>query len=241
MEWNGFERLDLQFEGREAILICPREPRADKKWLLKTEYFGAFPAFELGMLERGYYLAHMKNISRWCPREDTDARARFCAWLSAEYGLAPQCLPVGMSCGGMQAVYLAAEYPEYVAAVYLDAPVLNLLSCPCALGEAEHGFYEEFQRHMGMTVSDLLNYRNHPIDRVEEMIQNRIPVFLCCGDRDKTVPYSENGRHLAEKYRGTGLLTEILKPGCDHHPHSLEDLTPLYYFAEKYYGGEKIK
>lgn len=41
---------------------------------------------------------------------------------------------------------------------------------------------------------------------------------------------------LAEKYRASGLLTEILKPGCDHHPHGLEDLAPLYAFAEKYYG-----
>lgn len=237
MEWNGFEQKDLIFEGREAILILPHQPRGDGKWLLKTEYFGAFPAFELGMLERGYYLAHLKSTSRWCPEEDTHARARFCAYLHQEFGLAPQCLPVGMSCGGMQAVYLAAEHPECVAALYLDAPVLNLLSCPCALGEAVHSLYEEFHRHTGRTVSDLLNDRNHPIDRVEELLAAKIPVFLCCGDSDKTVPYKENGLQLSRKYQGSGLLTEVLKPNCDHHPHSLTDLSPLYAFAEKYYGG----
>jgi hypothetical protein len=44
---------------------------------LKTEYFGAFPAFELEMLNRGYYVAHIKNTTRWCLPEDTDAKA-FC-------------------------------------------------------------------------------------------------------------------------------------------------------------------
>ena len=80
-EWQGIERLDFKLGGRSAILVCPRTPRADKKWLFKTEYFGAFPSFELEMLNRGYYVAHIKNTTRWCMPEDTDAQggyANFC-------------------------------------------------------------------------------------------------------------------------------------------------------------------
>lgn len=105
-----------------------------QKWLYKTEYFTAFPSFQIEMLECGYYLAHMKNITCWCPAEDTDARPRFCEFLKKEFGLADTCMPVGMRCGGMQTVCFAAKYPQYVSAVYLDAPVLNLLSCPCGAG-----------------------------------------------------------------------------------------------------------
>ena len=61
------------------------------------------------------------------------------------------------------------------------------------------------------------------------------PVFLICGDSDKVVPYEENGAHLARMYRESDVpFEEILKPGCDHHPHGIEDLTPLVAFAEKY-------
>lgn len=235
-EWKGYERLDFPFEGRNAIVIVPKNPRKDGKWLLKTEYFGAFPSFELEMLSRGYYLAHLKSTTRWCPPEDTDARARFCEFLRLEFGLAQKCMPVGMSCGGMQAVYLGAKYPQYVAALYLDAPVLNLLSCPCGVGVATNQLYEEFHRAMGMTVSDLINYRNHPIDHVGELLAANLPVMLVCGDSDGTVPYVENGKHLADAYRAAGGVCEvILKAGCDHHPHGLEDLSPLIAFTEKYY------
>ena len=85
--WNDFERLDFQLDGRKAILVCSKTPRADKKWLLKTEYFGAFPAFELEMLNRGYYVAHIKNTTRWCLPEDTDAKALLCEFLTNELGL----------------------------------------------------------------------------------------------------------------------------------------------------------
>ena len=235
-EWQGFEALDFVLEGRECKLVIPKNPREDKKWIYKTEYFGAFPAFQIEMLERGYYLAYMKSTTRWCPKEDTDARAVFCEFLIKEFGLAKKCLPVGMSCGGMQAVYLGAKYPQYVSAMYLDAPVINLLSCPCGVGIAVKDLYPEFVEAMGITVSDLINYRNHPIDNVPSLIENKIPVFLVCGDSDKTVPYTENGKALAELYRQSDVpFFEIVKENCDHHPHGLDDNTPILDFAEKYY------
>ena len=237
-EWNGYRRLDFLFEGRPSILVLPEQPRPDAKWLFKTEYFGAFPAFELEMLARGYALAHMKSTTRWCPPEDTAARIRFCEFLRVEFSLAPTCLPVGMSCGGMQAVYLASERPDLVSALYLDAPVMNLLSCPCGIGlAADNHMYEEFHKAMGKTVSDLINFRDHPVDRIPALVASRIPVALICGDSDRIVPYPENGKLLSNAYRAAGLpLLEIVKPGCDHHPHGLTDNTPLLNFAEQYYG-----
>ena len=234
--WNDFERLDFQLDGRKAILVCPKTPRADKKWLFKTEYFGAFPSFEIEMLNRGYYVAHISNITRWCLPEDTDAKATLCEFLINRLGLYPKCMTVGMSCGGMQSVYLAAKYPQYVAAMYLDAPVLNLLSCPCGLGVAEVNFYDEYVKATGKTVSDLLNYREHPIDKVDMAIAAGIPAILICGDSDKTVPYVENGKLLTEKYRKSDVpFVEILKENYDHHPHGLDDMTPLIEFTKKYY------
>lgn len=235
-EWNGFERLDFQLDGRKAILVSPKTPRTDKKWLFKTEYFGAFPLFEIEMLKRGYYVAHIQNKTRWCLPEDTDAKAMLCEFLINELGLYEKCMTVGMSCGGMQSVYLAAKYPGYVAAMYLDAPVLNLLSCPCGLGVAEVNFYNEYVKATKKTVSDLLSYRDHPIDKVDTVIAEGIPAILVCGDSDKTVPYIENGKLLAEKYKASDVaFVEILKKDCDHHPHGLDDLSPLIQFAEKYY------
>jgi pimeloyl-ACP methyl ester carboxylesterase len=236
--WNGYRRLDFSFMEKPAILICPNQPRKDGKWLFKTEYFGAFPAFELAMLERGYYLANLKNTTRWCLPEDTEREAAFCVFLRENFGLSDQCMPVGMSCGGMQAVYLAGKHPELVAALYLDAPVMNLLSCPCGVGRGEGGrMYEEMVNSTGWTVSRLINDRNQPIDYADRLIQSRIPLALICGAADTVVPYAENGMVLAEKYRASGVpFWEVVKPDCDHHPHGPASLEELLAFAEAHYG-----
>lgn len=234
--WNGYERLDFDFEDRKATLVCPKKAVVGNKWIYKTEYFEAFPSFELEMLQRGYYVAHLKNKCRWCPEEDTEKRAKFCEFLSKKFNLNKKCMLVGLSCGGMQAVYFATKYPQYVSAIYLDAPVLNLLSCPYALGKATINFIEEFEKSMGITLSDLLNYRKHPIDYKEVLLKTGIPIFLVCGDSDYTVPYEENGKILANFFKSNGgKLTEILKENCDHHPHGLEDNTPIIKFTEMYY------
>lgn len=234
--WNGFERWDFIFEGKQAILVVPAHPDEKKRWLLKTEYFGAFPDFEIEMLKRGFYLAHVENTTRWCLPEDTDRQAAFAGFLHKEFGLNQKCMPVGMSCGGMQAVYLAAKYPKVVAAVYADAPVMNLLSCPCGVGAAGSGMYDEFVKSTTLTVSQLINDRHQPIDYAENIIRSKIPIFLVCGDSDTIVPFEENGKALYEKMKSENAdITLVLKSGCNHHPHGLTDNTPLIEFTERCY------
>lgn len=233
--WNGFKRIDFEFEGKEAILISPEKPNENKNWLLKTEYFGAFPAFEIDMLKRGWHLAYIKNVSRWGFQEDIDRKARFSELLTKEYGLYKKCIPVGMSCGGLIGCRYAFKYPSLVSALYLDAPVMNFLSCPAALGTASVNFLEEFMNATGMTMSELICYREHPIDKMHLLLENDIPVLMLYGDSDDTVPYNENGELLEKYYKANGGRIEVYgKENCGHHPHGLEDTTPMIEFALKY-------
>lgn len=233
-EWNGFKCEEFEFEGRDAVIVFPEKKNG--KWLFKTEYFGAFPKFEIEMLKRGYHVAHVNNITRWNKHpDDTDIKARFADFISEKYGLAKKCVTVGMSCGGMQSVYFAAKYPEYVSVMYLDAPVINLLSCPAGLGKATSEMFKEFEDAMGMDKIELLSFRNHPMDNFEPLVKNNIPVILVAGDSDKTVPFDENGALLNKYYKDNGgVIKTIVKPGCDHHPHGLEDNSEIIDFVIKY-------
>jgi alpha-beta hydrolase superfamily lysophospholipase len=52
-----------------------------------------------------------------------------------------------------------------------------------------------------------------------------------CGDADQTVPLAENTAILERRYREAGGTIEvIIKPGGDHHPHSLENPAPVVEF-----------
>ena len=236
-DFNGFECRVFTLSDREVKLVLPREKDPMGRWLLKTEYFGAFPALEIEMLERGFHVAYVKNATRWHLDSDDVAKEELCRYLASEYGLSEKCVPVGMSCGGLQAVYFAAAHPERIAALYLDAPVLNLLSCPMGIGKKENdSMLEEMLVATGLTVTELINYRNHPIDKKEILLNAGIPIFMVYGDSDFVVPYDENGAELEKFYRERGGIIEAVgKPGCAHHPHLLEDNTPIIDFILKYY------
>jgi len=238
--WNGFERIDFMFEGRKAILIFPAEANKTDRWALKTEYFSAFQDTELMLVQRGFHLAYLENINRWGTDPDHHAKKRFADFLGENYGLRKRFVSVGMSCGGLHAVNFASRYPDYVSALYLDAPVLNFLSCPLGLGignalGTNGSGWQELVDAYGFTMSELICYREHPIDRLDILTDNHLPVALVYGDSDPTVPYEENGRILREHYeRLGGVLFVEGKPGCAHHPHGLEDPTPVVDFIEKY-------
>ena len=230
---EGFLLKREEFEGRELIIVFPE--KANGRWAIKTEYFDAFPAVQLELLKQGYHIVHIKNITRWHMWEDTEVRARLAEYMHTEYGLSKKCVVIGMSCGGMQGVYFAAKYPEYVSCLYLDAPVMNLLSCPGGVGKADDSLMEEFENARGMNICDLINYREHPIDFVPELIKHNIPVVLVSGDSDTSVPYDENGKLLNDAYVKNGCtIKTIIKEGGDHHPHSLDDNTPIIEFISKY-------
>ncbi len=231
--WNGFKRIDFEFEGKEAILIFPENPDKNKNWLIKTEYFDAFPAFEIEMVKRGWHLAFLKNTTRWCLDSDLDLKKQFADFLASEYGLNNKCVPVGMSCGGLIGVKFAAKYPEYVKALYLDAPVMNFLSCPAGIGKAGSDLMQEFMEETGMDIVSLINYRENPVDKMHILLENNIPVIVVYGKIDNIVPYDENGEMLEKYYRkNNGNIVAIGKDDCGHHPHGLSDNTPIIEFIE---------
>lgn len=221
--WNGFEGVSFTFEGNCAQVIKPR-CKPNGKWALKTEYVHAFPSSEIELLNRGWHIAYNQNDNRWAENIDLERKGKFIKFVSEEFSLDKRCAMIGMSCGGLYAVKTTALYPELVSMLYLDAPVLNLLSCPCCMGVATDDLYPEYYQITGRTKSQMLSYRDNPIDKMDILLKHDIPILLVCGDSDTTVPYEENGMILKDYYeKNDGVIVTFLKKDCGHHPHGLEN------------------
>lgn len=227
-EWEGYESISFDFLGSEAVVVKPRVA-PNGRWAYKTEYFGAFPNLELMLLNNGWHIAYNRNSHRWASDEDLAKKVEFIDFVSRELSLSEKCTLIGMSCGGLFAVKLAALAPEKTEGLYLDAPVLNLLSCPCDMGIGKSGLFEEFHKATGLSKSDMLSYREHPIDKMDILLKNELPIVLVAGGGDTIVPYVENGRLLYEYYtKNGGNIKLFMKQGAGHHPHSLENPEPIY-------------
>ena len=230
-DFFGYRRIDFEFCGREALLVFPKEENKTNKWMIKTEYFGAFPELEIAMLGRGYHLAYLKNIHRWGGDEDATAKRDFAEFLAREYGLSRRCVCIGMSCGGWQAVHFASMYPSYVSLLYLDAPLLSFFGL-----EDSYliNWLDEHKRARGfVTSAERFTANDLPIHRLGTLTQNHLPVALVYGAKDTVVKPLPNALALKEFYEWQGVpIKTWCKPECDHHPHVAVDLEEVMDYIE---------
>lgn len=233
--WHGFIMERFAFEGQEAVVVFPKEGTSVQRLALKTEYWDAFPETETALVEKGFHLCYLENKNRWGIAEDLDRKARFVQFVTEKYGLYQKIVPIGMSCGGLIAIKFAVKYPNLVSCMYLDAPVLNYMSCPCGFGIGtplgDGRGVDEILNALHLTLSELICYREMPMDQLPLLVKHKIPVVMVTGDADTVVPYEENGILLQRAYESAGVTLQVfVKIGCDHHPHGLEDYRSVVDF-----------
>src|SRR5262249_51122427 len=147
-----------------------------------------------------------------------DLMNQFHDYVTKTYGLNPHAVLEGFSRGGLYAVNFAAAHPDKTAALYLDAPVLDIRSWPGGKG-ASKGDARCWQQALGiygLTEETTKDFQGNPLDRIAAIAAAKIPILAICGDADKVVPYPENTAILEERYKKLGgNISVILKPGVD--------------------------
>jgi predicted esterase len=57
----------------------------------------------------------------------------------------------------------------------------------------------------------------NPVDHLDGLLANKVPMFIVHGDSDAVVPYADNTRVLKERYEaGGGRITVKIIPGEGH-------------------------
>lgn len=229
-EWLGCRRLDFVVEGRPALLIVPATPAPGKPWIWRTEWFGHFPQADLALVARGWHVAYMNAQDMYGAPAAMKLFDAYYQRVRADYGLAARVVMEGFSRGGLYAFNFAADYPDRVSALYLDAPVLDLNSWP----GRKHPLWSECLACYGLTDAQMATAMVSPIDRIAPVVAAGIPIFGVSGDADEAVDYQANLIELEKRYRAAGgLIQVVIKPGGKHHPHSLADPTPIVQFLLK--------
>lgn len=234
-DWEGWNKIDLDVDGRAAFLIEPAEPAAGRPWIWRTEFFGHQPQADIALLEHGFHVAYIDVQNLYGGPTAMQAMDALYTSVTTEFKLSPKVVLEGFSRGGLFAINWAARQPDHVACIYNDAPVCDFLSWPKGQGQGKgspqdwqrlkqvYGFSDEQQ-----AAASSLN----PIHQVAVLAKAKIPLLHVCGATDDVVPISENSlivQQIYEQYAAP--MTLISKPHCNHHPHSLQDPTRIVNFV----------
>jgi pimeloyl-ACP methyl ester carboxylesterase len=235
-DYHGFRCYDFCFEGRPARIAVPKTTASGVPWIWRARFWGHEPQTEIALLERGFHVVFCDVSESFCNDEALGTWNRFYLMLVGA-GFAPRSALIGFSRGGVYAYRWAVRYPERVACVYADAPVLDLKSWPGGKGRG-HGnpeIWETFKEDFKLnSEEEAMNWRGNPLDMAERIAATGIPLLHICGDADETVPIQENTVPFEKRVRATGGdIRVIMKPGIGHHPHSLVDPAPIVDFILK--------
>ena len=232
-DFQGFDRYTFEFDGVKSHLVIPKDVAEGKPWIWRARFFGHEPQTDKALLQRGFHVAYVDVAGLFGSPEAVERWNRFYAFLTKEHGFSEKPVLEGMSRGGLIVLNWAIANPKRVAAIYLDAPVCDIRSWPGGKerGKGSPSDWQKCLKAYGLSETTSETAKVSPIDGLQPLAAERVPILCVCGGADEVVPLEENTRIVEQRYRELcGPIEVIVKPGVGHHPHSLEDPTPIVEF-----------
>jgi hypothetical protein len=233
--WQGHVRHRFTFRDRQAWVVVPEKPLPGNPWSWCLMFPDAFTqrCAAPQLLDAGFHHAFIDVGNTFGSPAAIEVLAAFHEEL-VRRGLARKAALIGISRGGLYAQRFATEHPDRVAVIYGDNAVCDFKSWPGGKGTGKgspkdwdaclkaYGFADE---------ATALAYAGNPVDAAAALVTAGIPMIHVVGDRDDVVPPAENALVMERKYRVLGGTIEVLhEPEKGHHPHGLEDPTPVVKF-----------
>jgi len=229
----GYDLTDFEYKGIPCKVVKPKKVVPGAPWVMRARFWGHEPQTDIALLERGFHIAYCDVANLFGGPEAMKQWDRFYG-LMTQAGLSKKVVLEGMSRGGLIVYNWAEKNPEKVACVYADAPVLDGKSWPGGLwnGKGSAADWEVFKTIYGLkSEREIAEFKGNPIHNIKSIAQGGFPMIHVCGAADEVVPIEENTKPFEEAIKANGgAISVIYKEGVGHHPHSLENPTPLVDF-----------
>jgi lysophospholipase L1-like esterase/pimeloyl-ACP methyl ester carboxylesterase len=237
----GYECSDFTLNGRNCKVVKPRVVAKGHPWVWRARFWGHEPQADISLLERGFHIVYCDVAELFGNTEAVGLWNKFYS-LMQTCGLSKKVALEGMSRGGVYVYNWAMANPQKVACIYADAPVLDLKSWPGkkrTAGAQEP--WEDFKKDYNLTEEQANSFKNSPLDHAARIAKLGFPMLHVVGDADDVVPIAENTTPFEQQVKANGGdITVIHKPGVNHHPHSLQDPTPITNFILKATGQKSL-
>lgn len=234
--YKDYQCIEFLLNGYVGSVVLPKKAADKNRWIWRAEFLGAFDKADMELVKQGWHLAYYQISDMYgCPKS-IELMSRFHDYIVKEFDLYHKTVLFGFSRGGLYSINFAVKYPEKVESLYLDAPVIDIQSWPKGKGDGAGSkeLWEECLKCYYFDEKDAADYSKTQLSRADKLALNKIPVLVVAGDSDLTVPYEENAKLFIQKYKETYHdITIIIKKGCGHHPHSLDDVSPIIEFVTR--------
>ena len=237
-DWNGYARHDFEIAGKPVSVVEPKTPAPGLPWVWHGEFFGHKPAPDIALLGRGFHIVSLQIHDLLGSPPAVALWDQCYAELTTRYRFSKKPALVGLSRGGLYCYNWATAHPDQVSCIYGDAPVCDFKSWPGGKGKGkgDPGNWALVLKLWNFpNEAAALACKGNPIDSLAPLAEHHVPLLHVFGDADDVVPWEENTGLIAIRYQALGgSITLIRKPGIGHHPHGLDDSSPIVDFIAQH-------
>ncbi|MEQ2006988.1 MAG: prolyl oligopeptidase family serine peptidase [Limisphaerales bacterium] len=207
----------FEIGGNKAFVYAAPKPAEGKPWLwyaptLKGVSLVGRPLYFESFLRAGISIA---GFDLGEVRGSPASTAKFTLFYEdmVKRGCSPKPILLGQSRGGIMTLAWAFRHPDKVRAWVGIYPVCNLASWP--LKNSKAATLADFALPEAELTARLREF--NPVDNLQGLLANKVPMFVVHGDADAVVPYADNTKLLQDRYEaGGGQITVKLIPGEGH-------------------------
>lgn len=208
----------FEIQGHQAFLIAPENSRNQekgKKWLWYAPTLLPYPGpEEKWMIEKflssGISIAGIDVGESYGSPAGTKIFSAFYDDMTNRLGYSQKPSLLCRSRGGLMLYNWAADHPSQVSCIAGIYPVCNMESWPGlekaapAYGISAESLKKELSKH-------------NPVDRINELAREKVPIFHIHGDSDTVVPLESNSQLLASRYQKLGGPITLSVPEGQGH------------------------
>ncbi|MGN1324872.1 MAG: GDSL-type esterase/lipase family protein [Candidatus Spyradenecus sp.] len=206
--WGGFRQTHFTFAGRSAWVIEPKVAAPGRPWIWRARFPGYHNEIERALLERGYHTVYIDTPNLYGSPTAMAVWDGFYRAVTEQFALNPKGVLYGCSRGGLFIYNFAHRWPERVAAIYGDTPVMDFTSWPegrDGRGTRSEGDWQELKRVYGFADDAAAEaYRDIPMNYAEQLAQARVPIWHTLGAEDRIVPPKYNSLPFVERFQRAG-------------------------------------
>jgi sialidase-1 len=230
--WKGFARYDFKFMGRACRIVCPDKPAEGNPWVWNARFPDWHTDIDSILLSEGFYITNINTDEFNGSPEAVEIWDAYFRYLTDSVKLENRVALEGISRGGLYVYNFAKKYPYRISCIYAEAPVCDFKSWPGGFGKGPgspedwklilkaYGFRDD---------AEAKSYKDNPIENLEKLAADKVPLLHMIGLRDSIVPPDENSFVLINRYirlGGPATIVPCTRGRQDLKGHHFDIETP---------------
>lgn len=229
-EWHGFRVYESKIDEFSIWIAEPKTPAKGKPWVMRIQDFGDGFHWQINekLLEAGAYVVAINSYNVYGADYGLQLMDSLYTIANKHFGLSVKCAMTAVSRAGLSTYRWAIRYPERVACIYCEGPVLDFKTWPMSW-KPSAGNWAELKQYYGFANdTEAVAYTGNPIDNLEAIAKARIPirhVISLTDEHDtKIVPNDRNTLEARRRLQKIGHDMEIVViPKGMKVPYSFDD------------------